>query len=376
MLIPLPALHSPFWQVLADHAALATAIKTQLGTWECATIAVGGSYGGMLAAWLRYQFPHTFDGALAASAPLAGFAPTGAYDVMSADFTCASDMQAAFRQMWALRKTAAGREQLGSALHLCDPLLSEAAVEVAVGYIQQQAFVIAELDYPTPSHFIGRDLPANPANVTCALFAQALAAERAPLKGVHASAGALAGLAAVVHVATNYSGGAPGRCTKVGAASFMETLPGFIPGAWTFQRCSQVIIPYATPENVPEGGARGAFLPCSEFAPNCWDPVAFAEWCSSSYGVRPRDEAQFFGGGNLSHASNIILSNGGRDPWGAGGIHVDMAGGSLVAISIPEGAHHLDLRFSDPGDPPSVVQARAREADIIRGWVRDKAERG
>ena len=40
---------------------------------------------------------------------------------------------------------------------------------------------------------------------------------------------------------------------------------------------------------------------------------------------------------------------------------------------IPDGAHHLDLMFSHPNDPPSVRAARAFELASIRRWVSEFA---
>lgn len=42
---------------------------------------------------------------------------------------------------------------------------------------------------------------------------------------------------------------------------------------------------------------------------------------------------------------------------------------SLVAIIIPEGAHHLDLRASDPNDPVSVIKARDIQKQFIKKWI-------
>lgn len=61
-------------------------------------------------------------------------------------------------------------------------------------------------------------------------------------------------------------------------------------------------------------------------------------------------------------------SNGGLDPWSAGGVTQNITD-SLVAIMIPDGAHHLDLRSRNPGDPRSVQQARALEICYMKQWI-------
>jgi predicted peptidase len=43
---------------MMDYVDLIKYIKTKYNAGDKAVIALGGSYGGMLAAWMRMKFPH------------------------------------------------------------------------------------------------------------------------------------------------------------------------------------------------------------------------------------------------------------------------------------------------------------------------------
>ena len=46
-------------------------------------------------------------------------------------------------------------------------------------------------------------------------------------------------------------------------------------------------------------------------------------------------------------------------------------GKGIGGILIEDGAHHLDLMFSNEQDPQSVKDARALELSFIRSWITD-----
>lgn len=51
-------------EALADYASLSNRMRREWGAEESAVIAFGGSYGGMLAAWMRILYPSAVDGGI------------------------------------------------------------------------------------------------------------------------------------------------------------------------------------------------------------------------------------------------------------------------------------------------------------------------
>lgn len=101
------------------------------------------------------------------------------------------------------------------------------------------------------------------------------------------------------------------------------------------------------------------------------------EDCKRNWGITPRLEwAQTMYGGRqaLKSASNIVFSNGNYDPWSGFGV-MESVSESVVSIIIEEGAHHLDLMFSNPLDPESVKEARHTEKLHMLKWVKDRARK-
>jgi hypothetical protein len=92
------------------------------------------------------------------------------------------------------------------------------------------------------------------------------------------------------------------------------------------------------------------------------------------FGVTPQPHllASKWGFGHLDKAgaSKIVFTNGMNDGWSAGGVTQSLSP-TLIAVNIPDGAHHSDLSHSMPGpmDTADVIEARKRVKGILGGWL-------
>ena len=344
---------------LLDYVQVVASLKANLSAPLAPVIAWGGSYGGMLAAWLRIKYPSTFAGAYASSAPILQIPglmdPTAYNRVIRDTFATPANPLAplalylGFQAIINASASQQGRARVTDALRLCGtPLHSQSDVWNVLGWLSSAVGFVAMGDYPYPTSFLG-PLPANPAAFIGALL---------PADPTHASEAALlAGLAAGANVFYNFTGQA-GTCFNLSS----QDPPGLQGDGWDVQCCREVVQPI---------GSLG--WPNDPFWAAPFDLSAFVAGCEANFeGTTPRPYMQLFeyGGLDLSGASRILFFNGDLDPWKSGGIVQNSTayGEDVIAFMQRGAAHHLDLRTPNPADPEDTVTARAMAKAAIAKW--------
>uniref|UniRef100_A0A803RBQ0 Uncharacterized protein n=1 Tax=Cannabis sativa TaxID=3483 RepID=A0A803RBQ0_CANSA len=101
----------------------------------------------------------------------------------------------------------------------------------------------------------------------------------------------------------------------------------------------------------------------------------FIKDCKDSYGVPPRPHwvTSYYGGHDIKlilnrFGSNIIFSNGLRDPYSSGGV-LENISDSILAIKTTNGSHCLDILGRKSSDPDWLVEQRKIEINIITKWI-------
>jgi lysosomal Pro-X carboxypeptidase len=176
-------------QALEDYAALIATIRDEYAIPASApAIAFGGSYGGMLAGWMRIRYPHVIAGAIAASAPVWGLATTmtderldwssraiarGLTAAGGATDRCLENVRSAWPLIEQLGRSPVALRLMGTAAKSCGPLANG---EQLSAWARAPWFYLAEGNFPYASTYIPfavgaglYPLPAWPLRTACSL---------------------------------------------------------------------------------------------------------------------------------------------------------------------------------------------------------------
>lgn len=353
-------------QAMADYAQFLEWFKMSMDLDNPAIISFGGSYGGMISAYFRMKYPGSIDGAIAASAPIMTFEgvnppydPNGFADGETADASpsqgsdemCAPNIRSVFKNLLYLGGTVPGRKLISSAFSLCAPVQTNSDIAVLIGWLKSAFDFMSMGNYPYPSSYMTSgqgDLPSFPVRVACE-FMNINSTDPATLFLAFKNA------VGVFYNVTNDVG-----CYDIHGSVNNATAREIL--YWSYIYCTEIMVP------IGQNGITDMFWS----AP--WNVTAKMEFCKQLWGVETRIDwmYQTYGGyEGLNASSNIFFSNGEMDPWHSGGVLVNISD-TLLASLMPEAAHHLDLMFSNPFDPPSVTTTRQMQRDAIQGWINAK----
>ena len=358
-------------QALMDYATLVHHLKVEYDFQPSdAVIAFGGSYGGMLASWARFRYPHVWDGAIAASAPIlpfegleSFFRPNFFAEGVTYDVTprAGSSPQCETNLRHALAAKAlvqADPQLIRSSFAVCadDPTADEDMGWMATQWLNSALAYMAMGNFPYPSSYIlngDGQLPAFPIRVACeSLSTDWTGDEQRWLRSLSEFGG----------VYYNYSQTL--ECNRLSGPVNNES--STVEMLWNYQYCSEIFMV----------GGQGPDIN-DMFWDDPWDGNAAAERCHQQYGIYPNRQKFFLTYGTpddwARDATNIVWSQGEYDPWRGGGCTESLSD-SLVSIVIDEAAHHLDLFFSHENDTAAIIATRNLELQHIGRWVQEKKQ--
>ncbi|VDM36057.1 unnamed protein product [Hydatigera taeniaeformis] len=180
-------------EAMADFADLIAELKIEFNATSSPVIAFGGSYGGMLAAYMRLRYPHIITGAIAASAPLKWvsgeenlhpFFESIKEIYSDTNESCVLVIQAAYSEI--LKRSQDGRSGLKNItmeLNLCNTLETEQDLDWMLRWSRNAFVLMSMMNYPYASYH----LPANPVNVSCNKAIEF--GTRSPLTGLREAVG-------------------------------------------------------------------------------------------------------------------------------------------------------------------------------------------
>jgi lysosomal Pro-X carboxypeptidase len=358
-------------QALADYAVVLRQLKRELGPGgeDVPAVAFGGSYGGVLSAMFRSKYPGLVCGAIAASAPLRAFPTqlpdwdTGAYYARvtatasaagGCPDACAANVRALWAPLFADAASDAGRARLSAAFRTCAPLATPDDGVALAQWVRSAFDVLAMGNYPWPSDYIAPGLGAFPMRAACAALAEP----------IPAPADLYAAVRDAVAVLYNASGSG-GACFDIAPNPYTHPAIQY-DGIWGFQQCTEW-----QPDSFffSSDGVSDMFY---SFQRN---ETLMAEVCLQAWNVTVTEQSKGWMATSFDFprmrggVSNIVFSMCDFDGWGSAGLESPDPARMLVSLNVSSAAHHADLMFSHPDDPPSFAIARAAELGYVSAFI-------
>uniref|UniRef100_A0AC35TJF5 Lysosomal Pro-X carboxypeptidase n=1 Tax=Rhabditophanes sp. KR3021 TaxID=114890 RepID=A0AC35TJF5_9BILA len=363
-------------QALADFAVLIKHLKeTRLPNATNANlIAFGGSYGGMLASWLRTKYPHLCEGAIAASAPIYWFrsklkSDSGFDNIVTRTFRLSNcdvkKISATWKSLRNIVKTKDGIEFINKLFRLEEKSLmsKEEDAQWLIDVARDTFGALAMIDYPYEANFLA-PLPAWPVKELCKFYGADLETDDRSL---------VTALYKSLNLYYNYTGKLDRLCINPAKCESPYAALGDALG-WPWQACTEMIMPMCD-----EGSPSDFFESSCPFNLDTYIN-GYCKDTFGSIGYKPSmaqpDWIMTNFGDRYERVGNIVFSNGYLDGWSYGGYDLKpTTKGSVVSLIIDDGAHHLDLRGSNPKDTAAVKEVRTLETKYITHWLRKANKR-
>jgi len=212
-------------------------------------IVAGGSYGGMLAAWIRMKYPQHFTGALASSAPILWFRgkiDPSAYNAVAGQVIkrkefggqqCYNIYSRGIFDLTNLAQDPSHFDKVQEIFHVCEKLNKTDDVLNIIDQVSDSLGTLNMVNYPYPTGFIGT-LPAWPVKYACdaainSTKAEKLGADISKYNYTHVEA-----LYAAYNVTFNYTGTA-GKCWSISS----EEQGSLDSSGWEIQTCNDLPLP-------------------------------------------------------------------------------------------------------------------------------------
>lgn len=395
-------------QALVDHIELVLYVQNALNMTRNPVIALGSSYSGQLAQYLRMRYPDVIAGAISSSATSLGCPGLGldpSYDPYAfgkvatrsasteggSAAACAGNVRKFFQTIMSDNHTTSGYQQINNAMSLCsDSQMGSASDVLALAnYVLFQWVSASQFNSPVAD--LGTaGVPGYRVRVACQYLSDAslsgstlLSNMVSALNVFNANASTTGGCLDITESPTEPESEPPGTSSSPSASSSYGVNTAAPEAAPTHEEAQQT--EKATPQEAePELSADDIFgyQVCNQDqTPTSYDGVTdmfFSKpydldgndkTCVQTYGIHAQYDwaAYNFGLAALRQSSNIFFTNGNYDPFIACGATVNIS--STIIASVYEGCHACDFGEPDPADTASVKASRQQGQALITQWV-------